>query len=107
VQYEGEAGEAFLQGQGEVGEGVNRKVLPQWWGGGFRPPVKGEVDRGEAYCEVPGRVLGPGGGEGGEGLWESCRGRVGIRGGAGNPECGQAPPVPAVGYDRGEEGLAC
>ena len=80
MQYEGEAGEAFLQGQGEVGEGINRKVFSQWWGEGFCPPVKREVDRGEGYREVPGRVQGSEGGEGGEGLWESCRGWVGIRG---------------------------
>ena len=41
-----------MQWQGEVGEGFNRKVFPQWWGGGLPAPVKGEVARGEAYREV-------------------------------------------------------
>jgi len=51
---------------------------------------------------VPGRVLGPKGGEGGEGLWESGRGRVGVQGGAGNSEGGDPSPVPAVGDNGGE-----
>jgi len=34
------------------------------------------------------RVLGPKGGEGGEGLRESCRGWVGVRGEAGHSEGG-------------------
>jgi len=55
---------------------------------------------------VPGRVLGPKGGEGGEGLRESGRARDGARGGAGNSEGGKASPVSAVGDDGGEAGLA-
>jgi len=69
-------------------------------------PVEGEVDGGEAYCQVPGRVLGPEGGEGGEGLWESGRGRVGVQGGAGNSESGEASSVSAVGDNGGEAGLS-
>ena len=69
-------------------------------------PTKGEVNRREGYREGPGGVLGPEGGEGGNGLWESGRGRVGVQGGAGNPEGGKAPPVPAVGDNGGEAGLA-
>jgi len=55
---------------------------------------------------VPGGVLGPEGGEGGEGLWESGRGRVGVRGGAGNSEGGKAPFVSAVEANGGEAGLS-
>ena len=55
---------------------------------------------------MPGGVLGPEGGEGGEGLWESGRGRVGVRGGAGNSEGSKAPPVSAVGDNGGEAGLS-
>jgi len=82
--------------------GVHRKVLPYQWRGDLRAPTEGEVDRGEAYCQVPGRVLCPEGGEGGEGLWESGRGRVGAWGGAGNSEGGAASPISAVG-DHGRE----
>ena len=54
---------------------------------------------------MPGRVLGSKGGEGGERLWESGRGWLGIQGGAGDPEGGEAPSVSAVGSDRREVGL--
>jgi len=54
---------------------------------------------------VPGRVLGPKGGEGGEGLWESGRGRAGVGGGANHPEGSKAPAVSALGDDGGEAGL--
>ena len=86
-------------------QGVNRKVFPYRWGGDLCAPVEGEVDGGAAYCQVPGRVLGPEGGQGGEGLWESGRGRIGARGGAGNSEGGEASPVSAVGDNGGEAGL--
>jgi len=43
VQDEREAHEAFLQGQGEVGEGVDREVLSQGRGGNSRSPAEGEV----------------------------------------------------------------
>jgi len=59
--------EACLQGQGEVAQGVNREVFSYRWRGDFRPRIKREVHRGEAFCEVPGRVLGSEGGQGGEG----------------------------------------
>jgi len=55
---------------------------------------------------VPRGVLGPEGGEGGEGLRESGRSRVGIRGGAGDSEGGKAPSIPAVRDDGGEARLA-
>jgi len=71
MQDEREACEAFLQGQGEVSEGVDQEVLSPGRGGSFCLPVKGEVYRGEAFRKVPGRILGPEGGEGGEGLQES------------------------------------
>ena len=69
------------------------------WGGGgnLRPPVEGEVHRGEACREMSGRVLGHEGGEGGESGRESGQGRVGARGGAGDPEGGQGLSIPAVG----------
>jgi len=86
-------------------QGVNGKVFPYWWRGDLRAPAKGEVDEGEVYSEVPGGVLGPEGGEGGEGLWESGRGRVGVRGGAGDSEGGKAPLVSAVGDNGGEASL--
>jgi len=66
-------------------------VFPYWRRGDLGGPVEGEVDGGEAYCEVPGGVLGSEGGEGGEGLWESGRGWIGVRVGAGDSEGGQAP----------------
>jgi len=88
-----------------VCQGVNGKVFPYWWSGDLRAPAEGEVDRGEAYCEVSGGVLGSEGGEGGEGLWESGRGRVGVRGGAGNSQGGKASLVSAVGDDAGEASL--
>jgi len=68
-------------------------------------PTEGEVNGGEAYGKVPGRVLGPKGREGGEGLWESGRGRVGVRGGAGDSEGSKAPLPSAVGDYGGEAGL--
>jgi len=86
-------------------QGVNGEVFPYRWRGDLRAPAEGEVDGGEAYCEVPGRVLGPKGREGGEGLWESGRGQAGVRGGAGHPEGSEAPPVSAVGDDGGEAGF--
>jgi len=89
-----------------VGEGVDRKVLPLGGGSNLRLPVEGEVHRGEAYREMSGRVLGPEGGEGGEGWWESGRGRVGVRGGADDSEGGQASPTSAVGDSRRQAGLA-
>ena len=57
------------------------EVFSQLGGGGLRPPVEGEVQRGEAFREVPGRVLGSEGGEGGEGQRESRHHAVCIRGG--------------------------
>jgi len=88
VRDEGEPCEASLEGQGEVSQGVNGEVVSFWRRGSFRPPVKWEVDRGEAFHAVPGRVLGLEGREGGEGLWDSGCGWVGLRGGAGNSEGG-------------------
>jgi len=52
-------------------QGVYRKVFSYRWRGDLCAPAEGEIDGGEAYCQVLGRVLGPQGGEGGEGLWES------------------------------------
>jgi len=72
----------------------------------LRPPVEGEVTGGEAFREVPGQVSGPEGGEGGEGLWESGRCRVGVWGGSGNSASGWVSSVPTVRYDRRETGLA-
>jgi len=89
-----------------VGEGVDRKVFPQGWGRDLAAPIEGEVDGGEAFREVPGRVLGPKGGERGERWRESCRRRVRVWGGAGYPKGGQSPSVPAVRDNRGEAGLA-
>jgi len=57
-----EACEACLQGEGEVCQVVNRQVFSHRWRGNFCPPVKGEVHREEASCDVPGRVLGSEGG---------------------------------------------
>ena len=86
-------------------QGVYREVFPYRRRGDLCAPVAGEVDGGEANSEVPGRVLGPEGGDGGEGLWESGRGRVGVQGGAGNSESGEASSVSAVGDNGGEAGL--
>jgi len=61
-------------------QGIIGEVFPYRWSGDLCAPAEGEVDRGEAYCKVPGRVLGPKGGEGEGGLWESGRGRASIRG---------------------------
>jgi len=47
-------------------QGVYREVFPYRWRGDLRASVKGEVDGGEAYCQVHGRILSPEGGEGGE-----------------------------------------
>jgi len=58
VQDHREVSEACLQRQGEVCQGVNLEVFSYRWRGNFCPPVKGDVHRGEASCEVPGRVLG-------------------------------------------------
>ena len=49
-------------------QGVHRKVFPYRWRGDLCAPAEGEGDGGETYSQVPGRVLGPEGGEGGEGL---------------------------------------
>ena len=87
-------------------QGVDRKGFPYRWWGDPRVPAKGEGSGREAYCKVPGGVLGPKGGERGEGSRESGQGRVRVRGGAGNSEGGKAPLVSAVGDDRGEAGLA-
>ena len=51
---------------------------------------------------MPGRVLGPESGKGGEGWREPGRGWVGVWGGAGDPEGGQTSPVPAIRDDRGK-----
>jgi len=96
---------ALLQGQGEVCHGVDRHVFPYRWRGDLCAPAEGEVDRGEAYRKMPRGVLGSKGGEGGERWWESGRGRVGVRGGAGDSEGGKAPSVPAVRDNGGEAGL--
>jgi len=88
-----------------VCQGVNGEMFSRWWGGDPRAPAEGEVDGGEAYCEVPGRVLGSEGGEGGEGQREFGRGWVGVRGGAGNSEGGETPLASAVGGNGGEAGL--
>jgi len=89
-----------------VCHGVDRQVFPYRWGGDFCAPAEGEVNGGEAYRKMPGGVLGSNGGEGGEGLWESGRGRVGVRGGAGDSEGSKAPSVPAIGDNGGKAGLA-
>jgi len=47
-----------------VCQGVNGKVFSYWRGGNLCSPIKGEVNGGEALRKVPGRVLGPEGGEG-------------------------------------------
>ena len=86
-------------------QGVMGEVLPYRWRVDLCAPAEEEVDGGEAYCEMSGRVLSPEGGEGGEGLWESGRGQVGVRGGAGNSEGSKVPPVSAVGDNGGEAGL--
>jgi len=83
-------------------KGVHRKVFPYRCRWNLCAPAEGEVDGEEAYCQVPGRVLGPERGKRGEGLWESGRGRVGAWGGAGNSEGGEAPLVSAV-RDNGSE----
>jgi len=67
-------------------------------------PTKGEVNRGGAYRKVPGGVLGPEGKEEGEGVWDSGRGRVGVRVGAGDPEGGKGPPVSVVGNNGARQG---
>ena len=87
-------------------QGVYREVFPYRRRGNFCAPAEGEIDGGEAYCQVPGGVLGPEGGEGGKRLWESGRGRIGVRGGAGNSESGEASSVPAVGDNGGEASLS-
>ena len=70
VKVDGKVCEAYLQGQGQVGQGVDREVFPNWGRGDVWPPAEGEVDRGEAYHKVPGRILGPEGRVGGDGLRE-------------------------------------
>jgi len=89
-----------------VCEGVNREVFSQGRGGDLCQPVQGEVDRGEAFRMMSGRVLGPKGREGGEGRREPSRGRVRVWGGAGHPEGGQSSTVPAVGDHWVEAGFA-
>jgi len=54
-----------------VCHGVDGEVFSYWRRGNLRLPIKGEVNRGEAFRKVPGRVLGLEGGEGGERLRES------------------------------------
>jgi len=88
-----------------VCNGVNAEVFPYWRRGDLRAPAEGEEYGGEAYREVPGGILCSEGGEGREGLWKSGRGRVGVRGGAGDSEGGKAPLVSAVGDNGGEAGL--
>ena len=105
VQDKRKGHEALLQGQGEVCQGVDEAVFSYWWRGDPRAPIEREVDRGEDYGKGSGRILGPEGGEGGERLRESGRGRVGVWGGAGDREGGTAPHVFAVGSDGGEAGL--
>ena len=46
---------------------VDREVFSQRWRENLPSPVKGKVYRGEAFGEVPGRVLSPELVEGGEG----------------------------------------
>jgi len=88
-----------------VCQGVNRQVFSYWRRGDLRAPAEGEVNGGEAYSKVPGRVLGPEGGEGGERQRESGQGRVGVWGGAGDSEGGKVLFVSAVGHNGGEASL--
>ena len=81
-------------------------MFPQRRGGDIGTPVQGEIDGGEALCEVSRRVLSSTRREGGEGWWEPGRGRVRVWGGAGHPEGGQASSVSAVWDDRGEAVLS-
>ena len=60
-----------MEGQGEVCQGVDGEMLSRWGVGDSRAPAEGEVNGGEAYRMVPGRVLGSEGGERGEGQRES------------------------------------
>jgi len=88
-----------------VCQGIDREVFPYWWRGDVCAPTEGEVNGGEAHRKMPVGVLGSKGGEGGEGMFESGRGRVGVQRGAGDSEGGEAPFVPAIEDDGGEAGL--
>lgn len=91
-----------MQGEDEVCQGIDWEVFPQCGGGGFCLPVQGEVTRGEAFCEMPGRVLGSKDGGGEEGGRQASGWRVSRRGGTGDPAGRKAPSVPAVGGDGGK-----
>ena len=80
-----EAGEAFLEGVCEMGQGVNWEVFSDRGGRDGGSPVEGEVDRGEAPREMLGHMIGPEGREEGEGCQRSGGGWVVGLGGAGNP----------------------
>jgi len=54
--------EAPLEGEGMVHQGVNWEVLSYRRGGNLRPPVKGEVARGETCRKVSRQVFGLEGG---------------------------------------------
>jgi len=71
-------------------------MFPCGWGGYLGAPVEGEVDGGETSREMPGRVLGSEGGEGGKRGREPSRSWVRVWGGAGHHEGGQPSSVPAV-----------
>ena len=53
VENEGESGEAFLLGAGEMGHGVNWQVLSDRGGWNGSSPVEGEVELGEVAGKVP------------------------------------------------------
>jgi len=88
-----------------VCQGVNGEMVFRWGVGDPRAPAESEVDGGEAYRNVPGRVLGSEGGEGGEGQRESGRVWVGVGGGACDSEGRETPLVSAVGGNGREAGL--
>ena len=77
-------GEAFEEGEGEVGQGVDREVGPDRRGGARRSPVERHNIRGQAGTQRPVGVQGPGSEEGGVGPAEA--GRCRIDGGRGTDE---------------------
>ena len=80
----GGKGEAFEEGEGEVGQGVNREVRPDSGDGTGRPPVKWRDVGGQAGAEGPIGVRGSRPEERGEGPAKA--GRCRVNGGRGTDE---------------------
>ena len=95
-------GEAFEEGESEVGQGVDREVGPDRRRGARHFPIEWDDVRGKAGAKGPVGVLGPSSLEGGKGSAEVCRGRVDGGGGTDKAESSHPPFVGQEDVQRSE-----